>query len=98
MAAIQYNGVRYTSAGTGDSKASATQSAQTGSCLAYCDYGDPSLERAYQAWKRTPKGAASKTDRSFNIQLYLKAEKATCVSHCNAALKSGKAQSKVECR
>lgn len=97
VAAIQYNEVRYSSLGTAKTKAEAEQSARSGACMAYCDWGDPSLDAAHKAWKATPAGARSTTERSFEIFVHLKAEKAACMSHCNAAVRSGTAQVKVVC-
>lgn len=97
VAAVQVGDARYSSLGTGDSPAAAEKSARSGSCLAYCDYADPTLDAAWKRYKQTPKGQASKTSKSFDIFLNLKAEKATCVAKCGADMASGAAASKVEC-
>ncbi|MGE0321046.1 MAG: hypothetical protein AB7K71_16580 [Polyangiaceae bacterium] len=97
VAAVQVGSHRYSSLGTGTSLAEAEKSARSGSCLAYCDFGDPTLDAAWKRYKETPKGKAAKTTKSFDIFLNLKAEKAACVSRCNADMASGAAPSKVEC-
>ncbi|MCA9630723.1 MAG: hypothetical protein KC766_23800 [Myxococcales bacterium] len=97
VAAVQVGDARYSSLGTGATKAEAEKSAKTGSCMAYCDYGDPTIDAAWKRFKATPKGRASKTSKSFDVFLHLKAEKAACMSRCNGQVASGAAATKLEC-
>ena len=97
VAAVQVGSLRYSSLGTGVSLAAAEKSAKSGSCLAYCDFGDPTLDAAWKRYKETPKGKAAKTNKSFDIFLNLKAEKAACVARCGKDIASGAAPTKVEC-
>ncbi len=97
VAGVQIGDMRYSSLGTADTRAEAEKSAKSGSCLAYCDYGDPTLDAAWKRFKATPKGRASKTSKNFDIFLHLKAEKAACVARCNSEITRGTATTKVEC-
>lgn len=95
--AVDYNGHRRSSIGTGETKDAARRSSVIGSCMAYCDYADPALELAWRAWKKTPEGKRSTSSRAFDIASQLKGPKAACEKRCGEAIASAQAKTKTEC-
>ena len=100
-AAISYHGKRMSSVGTGSSKSRAKKSAETGTCLAYCDYADPTVDAAYRKWRATPdgqkEGAARDKSVALGFVMSLKQEVSRCRGMCAAAVKSGQAQMRSTC-
>jgi hypothetical protein len=68
-------------------------------CLRYCYENDEGVTKAYDAWKKSPDGQASKAGRSFEIDLNaeLNALKDTCNNGCLAAIDGGSAKVEVSC-
>ena len=98
VAATDWGGdVRYSSIGTGSSTTEARSNAVEGTCIVYCENDDPTVVKAYEAWKATPDGQKSKAGRSFEIGLNLKAERTACEDKCNALTKAGGLAVKTEC-
>lgn len=66
-----------------DRKAAA-EGAREGVCIAYCEYQDPSVDKAFKAFKKTPKGKKSNTRRSFDVdfQKEIKPVYKKCLSKC----------------
>lgn len=100
-AAVGLNGTRHSSVGTGASQQAALDSATTGTCIAYCEHGDATVDALYQKWRSTPAGQQSSAPRDKGVALGFVAEleKAVdrCEADCAAAIKTGKAQVKSQC-
>jgi hypothetical protein len=95
--AIDVAGKRYSSLGDGSSKEQARDNALMGSCMFYCQWGDPGVERAYSAWKETPEGRKSKAGRGFEVGTRLKRDYELCTSTCVGAVKRGSTPARTEC-
>jgi hypothetical protein len=63
----------------------AEDQAREGVCIGYCEYRDPKVDKAYKAWKATPKGKKSSAGRSFDVdfQAEIKPVYGECVATCN---------------
>lgn len=100
-AAVSLNGVRHSSVGTGSSQESARANATTGTCIAYCEHGDATVESLYQTWRGSPAGRESGAPRDKGVALGFvpDLEKAVqrCKADCAAAIKNGKAEVRSQC-
>jgi len=100
-AAVSLNGVRHSSVGTGSSREAARASATTGTCIAYCEHGDATVDALYQKWRSSPAGQepGAARDKGVALGFVPDLEKAVdrCEADCAAAIQTGKAQVKSQC-
>jgi hypothetical protein len=84
--AAEIKGAKYSSRGTGSTRADAEKEAAAGVCLDYCQRGDPEVGQAWKTWKATPDGQRTKTDKSFDVdfQPSLKPIYKRCEATCSA--------------
>jgi hypothetical protein len=100
-AAVELNGVRHSSVGTGSSREAALASATTGTCIAYCEHGDATVDALYQKWRSSPAGQepGAARDKGVALGFVPELEKAVdrCRADCALAIQSGKAPVKSQC-
>lgn len=101
MAALERGGVRHASMGTGSSEQDAKSSAQIGSCMAYCEYGDATVETLYKSWRASPDGQRSSAPADKGIAIgaipQLKQASEKCEADCAAAVKAGQSPVRTKC-
>ena len=68
--------------------------------MGYCEFADGKVNQALTEFYQTAKGQGSRAGRGFDIDHHPAAKKHydRCVANCAAAVQSGKAKSKFECR
>jgi hypothetical protein len=100
-AAVELNGVRHSSVGTGSTREAARASATTGTCISYCEHGDTTVDALYQKWRSSPAGQepGAARDKGVALGFVPELEKAVdrCEADCAALIKTGKAQVKSQC-
>lgn len=99
-AAVDWRGHRQAAAGTNANADKAKADAQQGMCMWHCEIADPNVVQALEDYRKSPKGKGSRAGRSFDIGQDPKAKgyHERCVLNCAAAVQSGEAKTKFECR
>ena len=98
--AIEWQGNRTAAAGNNVDADKAKAGAQEGMCMIFCEVYDPDVQKALDAYRQTDKGKKSRAGRSFDIgqDPTAKQHYNRCLADCGAAVESGKAKTKFECR
>ena len=95
VSSVQVGSERYSSLGTHSDKAKARESSVIGACIAYCQFGDPTVKAAFDQWKRDNPSSPAKPDSIITI--HLQREVKACQSRCDAQTRSGAATLRTEC-
>ncbi|MBK7579822.1 MAG: hypothetical protein IPI67_06395 [Myxococcales bacterium] len=93
--------MRHSSIGTGSSEQAARTSAQTGTCIAYCEHGDATVEALYKTWRASPAGQVAGSPRDKGVALGfvpdLTQANKKCQADCAAAVASGLSAVRTTC-
>jgi hypothetical protein len=93
--AVQMSAVRHSSIGTDSDPAQARDNSVVGACIAYCQWGDPTVRAAYDKWKLD--NPSSPATPETIVTIHVKRDVDACKPRCALAIKNGSATVKTEC-
>ncbi len=95
VSAVELGGQRFSALGTHSEVSEAKDNSVAGTCIAYCQWGDPTVQAAVDQWRRD--NPTSKADRGAVVTVHLANETAACQGRCTATIRGGSATVKTEC-
>ncbi|HMR77676.1 MAG TPA: hypothetical protein PKD61_21355 [Polyangiaceae bacterium] len=95
VSAIELASTRHTSLGTDRDPAKAKENSLIGACIAYCEWGDPTVRAAYDQWKRD--NPSSPAVPQAIVGIHLEQQVKACRVRCDALAKGGPPTVKTLC-
>ena len=95
VSAIELASTRHSSLGANSDPAKAREDSVIGACIAYCQWGDPTVRAAHDQWKRDNPSSPATSESILTI--HVKQQVSACRVRCDAAAKSGPPTVKTDC-